>query len=277
ANAIFITPAEHTPGPDDPFLSAVPGTFAHSTVQHSLHRAGVLSPFSSPLTPLPTSELSSPLPSLSLLLRPLDFLMLPNPLTAPAQPQPDITFPHISSNANPPQKHKMAGNPIAMPLCRSRDVPEFNGKTRAHLPHFFKDIEILGEAAQISEEAQIKVAIRYANLDEVEAWLTLMAASGGNWDAFVAAVKDLHPGCKGANWYCCADLQYLVQDYCSKLMCSQDDLGEYRRRFLKIYQLLIANKKLADMERDTDVTDMFFLDRFQRVVTDWVCHHLSII
>ncbi|KIK76100.1 hypothetical protein PAXRUDRAFT_18449 [Paxillus rubicundulus Ve08.2h10] len=108
-----------------------------------------------------------------------------------AQAQPDITFPHISLNANPPQKCKTASDPIAMPLCRSRDVPKFDGKTPAHLPHFFEDIEILGEAAQISEEAQIEVAIRYTDLDQAEVWLTLTATSGGNWDAFVMAVKDL--------------------------------------------------------------------------------------
>ncbi|KIK75889.1 hypothetical protein PAXRUDRAFT_171368, partial [Paxillus rubicundulus Ve08.2h10] len=274
ANAVFITPAEHTPGPDDPFLSAVPGTFAHSTPQQSLHRAGVPSPFYSPLTHPPTSEPSSPLPSLSLLLllRLLDLIALPNSCTAPAQPQPNITFPHISLNANPPQERKMASNLIAMPLCGSRDAPKFDGRTPAHLPRFFQDIEILGEAAQISEEAQIKAAIRYADLDEAEVRLTLMAASGRNWDAFVAAVKDLYPGCEGANQYCRADLQYLVQDYRSKPMCSQDDLGEYHRWFLKISAPLIANKKLVDTERDT-----FFLDGFPRAVADQVYHCLSII
>ncbi|KIK75408.1 hypothetical protein PAXRUDRAFT_19025 [Paxillus rubicundulus Ve08.2h10] len=78
-----------------------------------------------------------------------------------------------------------------MPLCGSRDAPKFDGRTPAHLPRFFQDIEILREAAQISEEAQIKAVIRYADLDAVEVWLTLTATSGRNWDAFVAAVKDL--------------------------------------------------------------------------------------
>ncbi|KIJ09274.1 hypothetical protein PAXINDRAFT_29068, partial [Paxillus involutus ATCC 200175] len=115
---------------------------------------------------------------------------------------------------------------------------------------FFKDIEILAEAAQINDEAaQIKAAIRYADLDEAEVWQTLTAVSGGDWDAFVVAVKDLYPGCEGADRYCRADLQYLVQDYRAKAMCSQDELGEYRRKFMKISAPLIANKKLADTER----------------------------
>jgi hypothetical protein len=106
----------------------------------------------------------------------------------------------------------------------------------------------------------------------VEVWQTLTAASGGDWDAFVVAVKDLYPGCEGADRYCRADLQYLVQDYRAKAMRSQDELGEYCRKFMKISVPLIANKKLADTERDA-----FFLDGFPRAIADQVRHRLSII
>ncbi|KIJ20734.1 hypothetical protein PAXINDRAFT_6524 [Paxillus involutus ATCC 200175] len=111
--------------------------------------------------------------------------------------------------------------------------------------------------ADYNEAAQIKAAIRYADLDEAEVWQTLTAASGGDWDAFVVAVKDLYPG---------------LQDYRAKAMRSQDELGEYHRKFMKISAPLIANKKLADTERDA-----FFLDRFPRAIADRVHHRLSII
>ncbi|KIJ16182.1 hypothetical protein PAXINDRAFT_11223 [Paxillus involutus ATCC 200175] len=128
-------------------------------------------------------------------------------------------------------------------------------------------------AAHINDEAaQIKAAIQYADLNEAEVWQTLTAVSGGDWDAFVVAVKDLYPGCEGADRYCRADLQYLVQDYRAKAMHSQDELGEYRRKFMKISAPLIANKKLADTERDA-----FFLDGFPRAIADRVRHRLSII
>ncbi|KAF9231236.1 hypothetical protein BU15DRAFT_82661 [Melanogaster broomeanus] len=63
---------------------------------------------------------------------------------------------------------------------------------------------------------KIKATIRYADLDEAEAWLMLPEASGADWDAFVAVVKDLYPGCEGAGCYCHADLHYLVEEYCMK-------------------------------------------------------------
>ncbi|KIJ09748.1 hypothetical protein PAXINDRAFT_17183 [Paxillus involutus ATCC 200175] len=260
AKGIFRTPSDPVSGLLDPFSLAVPGAFVHSTLQCTLDRTTAPSPFSLPLTPLPSSAPSSPLPSLTALLHPLDSPLHSSPLPILTQPQPDITFLHT---------HNMAANPVPMPLRRSRDPPKFDSKSPAHL----KDIEILAEAAQINDEAaQIKAAIRYADLNEAEVWQTLTAASGGDWDAFVIAIKDLYPGCKGADRYCCADLQYLVQDYCAKAMHSQDELGEYCRKFMKISVPLIANNKLADTEQDA-----FFLDGFPRAIANWVCHCLSII
>ena len=71
-----------------------------------------------------------------------------------------------------------------------------------------------------------------------------------DWADFIAATKKLYPGCEGANQYCCADIQYLVGDYCTKVMHSQDVLGEYTRKFTKFAAILIANQKLSEMECD---------------------------
>ena len=80
-------------------------------------------------------------------------------------------------------------------------------------------------------------------LDEAEVWQTLPEATANPADRadFIAATKKLYPGCEGANWYCRSDIQYLVGDYCTKAMRSQDDLGEYTRKFTKFAAILIAN------------------------------------
>ncbi|KAF9221212.1 hypothetical protein BS17DRAFT_711952 [Gyrodon lividus] len=137
-----------------------------------------------------------------------------------------------------------------MPMCGTHDTPKFSGKIAAHLLQYLEDINILGDSAQIMDEAKIKAAIRYVDLEEAEVWQTLPKSLGTDWDTFVAAVKDLYPGCKGADCYCHMDLQYLVQDYCAKAMHTQDDLGEYCRRFLKVSSLLILTKKLVESERN---------------------------
>ena len=90
---------------------------------------------------------------------------------------------------------------------------------------------------------KIKATNRYAALDEAEVWQMLpdTTANLADWVDFVAATKKLYPGCKGANRYCHADIQYLVGDYRMKVMHSQDDLGEYTRKFTKFAVILITN------------------------------------
>jgi hypothetical protein len=55
-------------------------------------------------------------------------------------------------------------------------------------------------------------------------------------------------------------------------MRSQDDLGEYMRAFLKISAVLIANKKVAEMERD-----MLYLNGFPSILQQKIWQHLLIV
>ena len=90
---------------------------------------------------------------------------------------------------------------------------------------------------------KIKAAIYYAALDEAEVWQMLPEATANlaDWADFVTATKKLYPRCEGANQYCHTDIQYLVGDYHMKVMHSQDDLGEYTRKFTKFAVILITN------------------------------------
>ena len=113
----------------------------------------------------------------------------------------------------------------------------------SELPRYLEDIDLLGDAAALDKSQKIKVAICYAALDEAEVWQMLPEATANpaDWADFIAATKKLYPRCKGANHYCHADIQYLVGDYCMKAMRSQDDLGEYTRKFTKFAVTLITN------------------------------------
>jgi hypothetical protein len=275
-NHIFSTPPESS-APDYFSSPAFPGAFAHSTPRHSPLPTAFPSTLSSPLSSVPSAESSSSTPSLTSLILPSSFSLispaLVNPLSIAAQPQPFIDPLSITVPANNPAEiSQMAANPISMPLRGTRDAPKFDGKTAAQLPRFLEDVEILGDAAGITEEAMIKAAIRYADLEEAEVWETLDAASGVDWADFVTAVKDLYPGCEGASRFCRADLQYLVYEYSKKPMRSQDDLGEYRRKFIKISAHLVTAKKLAETERDA-----LFLSGFPQEVAERVRHRLSIV
>ena len=116
-----------------------------------------------------------------------------------------------------------------MPLRGTPNAPKFDGKTPSELPCYLEDIELLGNAAVITIEQKIKVALHFAVLDKVEVWQTLPEATAvpADWNTFVTMVKKMYPGCEGTDRYSCGDIQYLVQDYQRRNMRNQDELGEH--------------------------------------------------
>ncbi|KIK73468.1 hypothetical protein PAXRUDRAFT_178353 [Paxillus rubicundulus Ve08.2h10] len=107
-----------------------------------------------------------------------------------------------------------------MPLRGTKDAPKFLGKVTAELPRFLEDVGILADQAQLDDAGKIRAAIRYAALDEAELWETLDSAAAvpAVWADFVTAVKQLYPGCEGADQYYRSDLHNLVQEYQVKPM-----------------------------------------------------------
>ena len=168
----------------------------------------------------------------------------------------------------------MAQVPFQMPLQGTPNAPKFSGKTPSELPQYLEDIDLLGDAALLDKAQKIKAVICYAALDEAEVWQMLPEATANlaDWADFVAATKKLYPGCEGANRYCRTDIQYLIGDYCMKVMHSQDNLGEYTRKFTKFAAILIANRKLSETEYD-----IMFLAGFPMPLQDCVRHRLAII
>lgn len=136
-----------------------------------------------------------------------------------------------------------------MPLRGTDAAPKFDG-TPARLIPYLEDIEQLSDHAGHTSEQRIKSAIRYAPADESETWTMLDEALGKDWDKFVAAVKSLYPGCEGDRRFTRTDLENLCAEQARIPMQSQEDLGQYYRKFFKISRHLIQKKKLAELERD---------------------------
>ena len=92
----------------------------------------------------------------------------------------------------------MANPAPQMPLCGTQNAPKFDGKTPALLPHFLKDVDILGTAASITDLEKIRAAIRYADLEEMEGWELLdeVTANPPDWANFTQAAKKLYPVAK---------------------------------------------------------------------------------
>ena len=155
-------------------------------------------------------------------------IIIPPIIPPPAQP---------TNTQNPPVQNCPMANPAPqMPLRSTQNAPKLDGKTLALLLCFLEDVDILGTAAGIMDLEKICATIRYADLKEAEGWELLdeVAANPPDWANFARAVKKLYPGCKGANRYCRANIQYLVQEFRAKPMHTLEDLSEYQRKFLKI-------------------------------------------
>ena len=172
-------------------------------------------------------------------------IIVPPIIPPPAQP---------TNAQNLPVQNCLRANPAPqMPLCGTQNALKFDGKTLALLPRFLEDVNILSTVASITDLEKICAAIRYADLEEAEGWELLdeVAANPPDWVNFTRAVKKLYPSCKGANQYCWADIQYLIQEFRAKPMRTLEDLSEYQCKFLKIDQILINDRKSSDLDRDT--------------------------
>ncbi|KAF8834019.1 hypothetical protein BDN67DRAFT_915790, partial [Paxillus ammoniavirescens] len=139
----------------------------------------------------------------------------------------------------------------------TKDAPKFLGKIAVELPHFLEDVGILTDQAQLDDTGKMRTDIHYAALDEAELWETLESATTApaDWANFVTAVKQLYPGCEGADRYYHSDLHNLMQEYCVKPMKNIEEMGEYYQKFQKVAAHLMSTNKLSVNE-----CDLLFLD-----------------
>ena len=159
-----------------------------------------------------------------------------------------------------------------MPTRSSPNAPKFNGKA-SDLIRFFEEVTELAGAASLSDERAIAAALRYAPVDDAETWMTLPEAdaSPANFDAFVEAVKVLYPGCETTGQYTLGDLDIVIREQRRKSMPTQDDLGEYFRKFLRVSSYLMKKKRLAETTRDR-----MFLEGFPPSIADRIRRRLEI-
>jgi hypothetical protein len=221
--------ARHTLFPLEVSLSSppVPGRFLFETTPTSSP------PISLRLTPLtPSSESNSSTESSDNLVETPAFIHLPHfiPLLPP-----------IHSLHNPPTIRSKTLLPAQMstaptfhmPLCGMPNMPKFDGSPR-ELLHYFEDVKRLTDAAGLHGQSRIDATLRYVPRDDAETWEMLKVTKGGDYDAFINAVKPLYPGCERDAQYARSNLDFIIADQAGKIMHSQTDLRQYYRSFLRV-------------------------------------------
>ncbi|KAG2066395.1 hypothetical protein BDR04DRAFT_1160272 [Suillus decipiens] len=97
-------------------------------------------------------------------------------------------------------------------LLRGMDAaPKFDS-TPAHLILFLEDVDAITDHTMLTDEQQIKAALRYTPIEEAETWEMLDEAALPDWKKFIAVVKLLYPGCEGNRHFTHTDLENLCTD-----------------------------------------------------------------
>jgi hypothetical protein len=164
----------------------------------------------------------------------------------------------------------MASHMFQMPLRGTPTAPKFNGNPR-ELIRYFEDVEQLADAAALNDIQRIKATLCYIHRDDTETWETLPEVKAGDFGKFCEAVKELYPGCKEDKSYIRDNLKNLVANQAKKMMHSQDDVGDYLRKFQRISTYLISNNHLADPDRDR-----MFLEGLHVDIRDHVIRRLAV-
>ena len=136
-----------------------------------------------------------------------------------------------------------------MPLRGTPNAPKFDGSTD-QLLRYFEDIEQLADAANLSGDDRIKAAIRYIPQGDTLLWQGYVKDAKSDFNIFKTSIMSIYPGCDSASAYTRSDLDFVVSEQKGKAMTSQADLGVYYRNFLRVSNVLLEKKRLAESDRD---------------------------
>ncbi|KAG2068863.1 hypothetical protein BDR04DRAFT_1157361 [Suillus decipiens] len=81
-----------------------------------------------------------------------------------------------------------------MPICTVTSAPYFDSNAR-RLYTFLQEVDQLLDKAGISQESQIKYAVRYADPDEADLWKDLDEYTGSSYEDFANAILQFYPEC----------------------------------------------------------------------------------
>ena len=164
----------------------------------------------------------------------------------PASPRSPVYSPPPSPTyiAMPPA---MATLP-KMPMPSSRDAPRFRSDP-VGFEAFFDDVAELASRCGLGQRDAIDWACRYAR-KEAEAWkqLTVYEEDDTTLEMFRAAVRADYPPLTSDRRYTSRDLDRLIDRTDRLRDLSQDELGEYYRKFKRISSYLVAHGRLWEKE-----------------------------
>jgi hypothetical protein len=189
-----------------------------------------------------------------------------------SQMQAQATPPPLSQPTLPTsQAHTtMATTTYVMPGRSSDKAPKFDGRDESLLI-FIDEYKEHADQAKLLNTDRIKGLICYVPNKDRNLWVGMPKVSTANYDAFIAAVKEMYPGCTSDRRFTIADLQTVSCNQMSVQMTSIKAEGKYFHAFTEVAQLLEVKGRIGKVEMNR-----MFLEGFPTNIQQQMQQHLLI-
>ena len=166
----------------------------------------------------------------------------------------------------------------SMPSSTSASAPKFDSSKPRNLPRYFREVELLLDAAQIFDAQQRKEHTkRYLESHDYEIWDSLPEARAPHsYESFKEAVIDSYPGAESSRKYNLIDAVRLSDKRKQKGISTTSELGEYYRDFRAITTYLVEHNKISEMEQRRMFVKGFPTEFLRRVAHQLSTNHPAI-
>jgi len=155
-----------------------------------------------------------------------------------------------------------------MPAPSHESAPRFKGNNPHELRRYFDDLEHLFTCCKVTDEAARKrYAVRYVDIDTEDFWRCIPGFEGTALFAdFRTAIYRFYPGADEERRFSIADMESLSAEWLRIGIRTQQELGDYHRKFHTISGFLLSKSRISDIEARRSFARGFPSDLWNRII-----------
>lgn len=161
-----------------------------------------------------------------------------------------------------------------MPLRGSAKAPKFSGKAQ-DLVDYLHIIQFLCQGAGCRREREwVKWACWYLDRETATLWKAIADEEANDWNAFVTSLVAMYPGASRLErTFVKQDLRDLVEAQVRKDIETEEDLGEYYRKYTEIARYLVERRKITSDDFDSHFLEGLDPELTQEVLSNLKCRY----
>ncbi|KAF9486630.1 hypothetical protein BDN71DRAFT_1341807, partial [Pleurotus eryngii] len=134
-----------------------------------------------------------------------------------------------------------------MPDPGKHSAPSFGGEPE-YLVRFFNEVKFHAAKANLDDATKVTYACRYVkNRGDYRTWTRIAKIHADDWSTFKDTVHEQYPGSQGNESVNISELEQLIETYRNTITTTVQ-LGNYRRRFIDIFEILQDNDILSERQ-----------------------------